>query len=59
MAMMTVLALREAGLCKPKEVEAIQSTQRSIMLDTCKLKDFARSHNGGVNCVELELVEGR
>lgn len=57
--MLNALLLRESGMCQPKEMEIMQATQRSFSLDTCKLRDFAKSHTGGVNCVELEKVEGR
>lgn len=51
--------MRESGMCKPKELEVMQATQRSFTLDTCKLRDFEKSHNGGVNCMELEMIDGR
>lgn len=58
-AMIQALAFREYGLCGPKELEIDQATQRSFQLETCKLRGFQNSHGGGINCVELEKVEGR
>ena len=58
-AMMRALILRESGLCQPKEMEVMEATQRSFSLDTCRLRDFIKTHTGGVNCVDLEKVEGR
>lgn len=57
--MLSALLLRESGMCRPKEMEIMQATQRSFSLDTCKLRDFAKAHTGGVNCLELEKVDGR
>lgn len=57
--MINALSLRESGLCGPKELEIVQATQRSFGLETCKLRGFQNSHGGGVNCVELEKVDGR
>ena len=57
--MLHALHLRESGLCKPQEVEVVQATQRTYSVDTCKLRDFVNSHQGGVNSLDLEKIEGR
>ncbi|XP_066567519.1 DNA excision repair protein ERCC-8 [Amia ocellicauda] len=57
--MLGFLTARQTGLDDPLRLRRAESTRRVLSLELNKDRDVQRIHSNGINCLDIEVVEGR
>ncbi|KAK3091401.1 hypothetical protein FSP39_019634 [Pinctada imbricata] len=57
--MLNFLSSRESGIDDPNLLRGYESTKRAVSLELSKHRDVERVHYGGVNSLDLDVVESR
>ncbi|KAK3540419.1 hypothetical protein QTP70_030970 [Hemibagrus guttatus] len=57
--MLSFLTARQTGVDDPVRLRRAESTRRVLSLELNHDRDVARIHGNGVNCIDIEVIEGR
>ncbi|KAI5610353.1 DNA excision repair protein ERCC-8, partial [Silurus asotus] len=57
--MLSFLTARQTGVDDPVRLRRAESTRRVLSLELNHDRDVERIHGNGVNCIDIEVIEGR